>query len=294
VTKTKAIKSPHGGVVQRIPWHPTDDGQYPLGRHINHDPRSLDYLVKPRASLVATTPILWQHRIAVLDQGSLGSCTGNATVGVLGTDPFYDTLAKLIAGGLSLDEALAVAIYSDATKIDPYSGAYPPTDTGSDGLSVAKAAKARGLISGYLHCTSLDATRTALRNGPVLAGINWYQGFDNPDSSGNVAISGSVRGGHEPCIVGDDGQQWLRFLNSWGPGWGDHGYFNVTYSDFDRLLHEQGDATSLVPITQPPPPPPPTPGFPADAADRTFASTATATTKRSKPFKTWSGQKSGL
>lgn len=293
MTKTKAIKSPHGGTVKRIQWHPADGGDFPLGRHVNHDPRSLAYLVKPRASLVAAAPVLWQHRIGVLTQ-NIGSCTGNATVGVLGTDPYYDTLAKLIAAGLTLDEALAVAIYSDATKIDPFPGTYLPTDTGSDGLSVAKVAKARGLISGYLHCTSIDAVRTALRTGPVPTGINWYEGFDHPDSSGNVKVSGSVRGGHEPCIVGDDAQNTFRLLNSWGPGWGDHGYCNVSYSDYDRLLHEQGDATSFVPITQPPPTPPPAPGYPADAADRTFAAAATAATRRSRPFKAWTAQKSGL
>jgi hypothetical protein len=35
---------------------------------------------------------VWTRRIPVLDQGDLGSCTGNAATGVLGSEPFYGTL----------------------------------------------------------------------------------------------------------------------------------------------------------------------------------------------------------
>ena len=43
-----------------------------------------------------------------------------------------------------------MSIYSDATKIDTAAGSYPPTDTGSDGVSVAAVATKRGLVSGFL------------------------------------------------------------------------------------------------------------------------------------------------
>jgi hypothetical protein len=99
----------------------------------------------------------------ILDQGALGSCTGNAAAGALGTDPLYNTLP---AGHPPLDEDFAVRVYSAATKIDPWPGDYPPDDTGSDGLSAAKACKALGLIPGYLHATSLDGMQAALQDTP--------------------------------------------------------------------------------------------------------------------------------
>lgn len=241
-----------------------------LGRHVNHDPRSRAFQVKPKASLAKS--VVWTRQTAVLDQGNLGSCTGNAACGALGTDPFWSTLAADLQVGLKLDEDEAVRLYSAATKLDSYAGDYPPTDSGSDGLSVAKACKNAGLISGYVHAMSLDAVVTALQAGPVITGVNWYDSFDSPDSSGYVSITSAaqVRGGHEFEIVGVDvADKTFRAVNSWGTGYGDGGYFTFEYGDYDRLLSEDGDATQFVPVTSPAPAPTPTPSgaFPFAAVD---------------------------
>lgn len=263
-----------------------------LGRHVYHDSRSRAYQVKPRAALAKS--VVWPRRTAVLDQGNLGSCTGNAACGVLGTDPFYDTL------GLKLDEAEAVTLYSAATKLDAYSGSYPPDDTGSDGLSVAKAAKNAGLISGYTHAMSLDAVITALQTGPVITGVNWYDSFDSPDASGRVSISkdATVRGGHEFEIVGVDvADKTLRAVNSWGAGYGDAGYFTFEYGDYDRLLSEDGDATQFVPITSPAPQPTPTPtsGFPWADVDPWLNAPHwwSKATRAAKAIKAWRATQTG-
>lgn len=265
----------HATIYRRvIPEFPVDGKR--LGRHVCHDSRSLAYQVKPRASLARS--VVWTRRTAVLDQGSLGSCTGQAACGTLGTDPFYATLAADLQVGLKLDEDEAVRLYSAATKLDAYTGSYPPDDTGSDGLSVAKAAKNAGLISGYVHATSLDAAVTALQAGCVIAGVNWYDSWDSPDASGHVVISkdATVRGGHEVELVGVDvDAKTLRAVNSWGDGWGDRGYFTMEYADFDRLLHEDGDVTQFVPITSPAPTPTPTP-TPGDGVVKTFTVPAAA------------------
>ncbi|MGZ6776907.1 MAG: hypothetical protein ACXVGF_04490, partial [Blastococcus sp.] len=60
-----------------------------------------------------------------------------------------------------------------------------------------------------------------------------------------------------------------HFCNSWGESWGDAGRFMYSGADFARLLSEQGDATVLVPITQPAPTPTPTPG-PAQPTDPSY------------------------
>lgn len=233
---------------------PTDDPR--LGRNVYHDPRSRLYAYHaPRHAAFVSK----RHNrfIPVLDQGSLGSCTGNTGLGACGTAPFYDTLDEIVD---DWSQSVAVSIYSDATKIDPFTGTYPPTDTGSNGLSVAKVLKSRGWISGYKHIFSSHDLKGALQEGPVMLGINWYSSFYHPESDGQLVIKpgASVSGGHEILIDEIDMENeryWIT--NSWGRGWGEEGRAYFTFETMDRLLREDGDLVVLVPITEPAPEPTP-------------------------------------
>ncbi|HEU5026608.1 MAG TPA: C1 family peptidase [Spirillospora sp.] len=253
---TQEIPRVTAPVVQRIPEQVIPGRR--LGRHVRHDPRSLSYLIPETTT---PTTAMWQRRVPVFDQGDTGSCTGNAAAGVLGTSPFYETLPA----GLVDDEGEAVKLYSAATALDDYPGTYPPDDTGSDGLSVAKACQQAGLISGYQHITSVAAAQTAIKTGPFIVGVNWYSSMDNPDANGLVKVSGQIRGGHEFECHGYDAQADLWwFTNSWGDSWGKDGTFCMSSASFARLLSEQGDATVFLPIAAPfppsPEPPVPAPG----------------------------------
>jgi hypothetical protein len=235
-----------------------------LGRHVNHDPRSLRFAVRPSGIVQSRT---WQRRIPVLDQGDLGSCTGNATVGVLGTEPFYSALTPVQRQALG--EAEAVRLYSQATQLDPWAGAYPPDDTGSDGLSVAKAAVKFGYLSGYQHITSIAAAQTAIQTGPFIVGTVWLDGMFEPDADGYVHATGAEAGGHEyECFALDlEADDWW-FWQSWGANWGPlGGKFRMKTATFASLLAQQGDATTFVPVTQPAPVPTPAPAaeFPTAA-----------------------------
>jgi hypothetical protein len=258
-----------------------------LGRVVRHDSRSLAY--RYQATGVTLTSQLWPRHIAILDQGAVGSCTGNAEVGELGTDPLYSTLTADRQG--KLNEAEALALYSAAETIDG-DGPYPPNDNGSSGLSVCQAAKNAGWISGYVHCLSLADVLDALETGPVIIGSNWYSSFDTPDASGLVAISPAayVRGGHEYLCRGKDVTKQLVHLdNSWGTSFGVAGSFTYSWATLTRLLAEQGDATVSVPVTAPvpvpvpvpTPTPTPTPGPDTNPADLALAAAT----------KTWSGQR---
>lgn len=235
-----------------------------LGRHVNHDPRSLAYQVLADLTVVSKT---WVRDTPVLDQGNVGSCTGNAATGNLGTDPFFGSLAGQLKTTLKLDEAEALKLYSAAEVIDG-DGPYPPNDNGSSGLSVAKAAKNAGLISGYLHMTSVAACQTAIQTGPFIIGADWYTSFDTPDASGLVAIApgATVRGGHEfECIGYNATTDLWECVNSWGTSFGKAGHFFFTSATLKQLLAFDGDAMQFVPISQPaptptPPGPAPTPG----------------------------------
>jgi hypothetical protein len=237
----------------------------PLGRHVRHDSRSLNFLVE-EADPATLTSVRHLRVIPVLDQGDLGSCTGNAAEGALGTTPYFQTIPDSAANkprdDAEIDEEQAVKLYSAATKLDDADGSYPPDDTGSDGLSVAKACKAAGLISGYKHAASLNAALTALAAGPVITGVNWYDSFDTPDADGLVAIApgAQVRGGHEFVVDEIDVKRKLvGFTNSWGTSWGVEGRAYMSWDTWGQLLAEQGDVTVFVPLSQPAPTPTPTP-----------------------------------
>jgi hypothetical protein len=230
---------------------------------VKHDPRSLQYLY-PAEKVDGLTSVRHERGIPVLDQGDLGSCTGNAAEGACGTAPLFAAIPGTVpsrpTGSAVADEDQAVALYSAATKLDSYDGSYPPVDSGSDGLSVAKAAKAAGLISGYRHATSLDAALKALSQQPVIAGINWYDSFDDPDGNGLIKIAkrAQVRGGHEICLdeLDVEGQR-VGFTNSWGTSWGVDGRAYMSWADFKRLLSEDGDVTVFTPLSEPAPTPTP-------------------------------------
>lgn len=229
-----------------------------LGRNVEHDPRSRAYAFKAPARLELHS-VRHERFIPVLDQGNLGSCTGNSGVGAAGTHPFYPTLKDKVS---DWSEAAAVQLYSEATVIDPWEGSYPPDDTGSSGLAVAKVLKDRGWISGYQHTFSFDDLCAALQNGPVLLGINWYNNFFYPNRDGVISVLSRdyVAGGHEVCVDEIDMErQRFGVTNSWGTGWGLEGRFYIPFDLMKRLLSEDGDVVVPVPLTQPAPVPTPSP-----------------------------------
>lgn len=206
-----------------------------LGRHVRHDPRSRAYAIEA-APLATLKTVRHKRLVKPYDQGDTGSCTGNACAGVLSTAPWRHRFG----------ERTARSIYSAATKLDGLSGSWPPDDTGSDGLSVAKVAVAKGWAAGYGHAFSLDAALTALQTSAVLVGITWLTGCDRPDASGLVAYKGTVRGGHE--IEADEvdvDRRLVGFTNSWGTGWGASGRFYLSWDDFGLALADYGDVTVL-------------------------------------------------
>jgi hypothetical protein len=251
---------------RRLPLHPL------LGRHVRHDPRSRAYPVAPTAT--ALTAVRHSAFIDILDQGQLGSCTGNAGVGAIYRAPFYGAQGE---GPFAYrgNEDGAVALYSAATKLDGYAGTYPPTDTGSDGLSVAKALKAAGIISGYLHAFDLQSALLQLMDTPLITGITWYESMFTPDADGVLTVDpeSGVAGGHELCVdeyVPPSASGIVPAMvggpNSWGTGWGKDGRWYMFVDDWQHLLADDGDVTAFVPATQPAPVPIPAPDV--DVADQ--------------------------
>lgn len=227
-----------------------------LGRNLNHDPESRRYAFKLDKPLTTLVSVEHTIHLPILDQGSLGSCVANTGTEYLAFEKVWNTLNNSVQS--SLGEPYAIQLYRDVTRADPYPGEWEPTDTGSDGLSLAKVLKARGLVSGYTHTFDLATALAALQGFPLAIGIQWLTGCDHPDSSGLISYSGTVRGGHELLVVGYDAvKQQVKIRNHWGARWGVDGHCFMTVVDFTRALKNDGDVIVLTPLDQPAPTPTP-------------------------------------
>lgn len=247
------------------------------GRHLNHDDRAYGYPVGvlPRSAVKA---VQWGSALIALDQGSLGSCTANAGTGLLATDSAANpgvggvsigpagakaSHGVFTAGFYTLDESFAVLLYELATRIDPFPGQYKPTDTGSDGPSVAKALKLLGLAKSYSHAFSTDAAKAAVQKGGLLWGTEFPYSAETPDADGVIDLdpSSGIAGGHEMVITGYDPATGLWTVrNSWGPDWGIDGFCYVPDAGMSWSAANGGDFTVLDYAPAPVPPAPPVVG----------------------------------
>lgn len=182
----------------------------------------------------APESVLWESHAPVLDQGKIGSCTGNAVTQLLNTD-----YAMKISGRTAyLDEDAATEVYTLATDDDNIPGDYPQEDTGSTGSAACEAAMQLGYLSGY-QCVgqTLPGLLAALRTQPLIVQSVWLGHMFVTDPSGLITVSGDAVGGHEYALLGFDvGTSEFTCLNSWSSSWGVNGRFKVKFDDFVNLL----------------------------------------------------------
>lgn len=231
-----------------------------LGRNVVHDSTSRRYAFAARRDPRELQSKRHAMHLPILDQANEGSCTGHGATANIGGDAFWAAAREVVSTDAQEAHLYARGLYSQATTLDPWEGQFEPDDTGSDGLSVAKALQQRGLISGYQHAFSLEATLNALAARPVIVGTSWLRDMFEPGADGRIAVSGAVDGGHEYCLDELDVENrraWIR--QSWGARWGQGGRAWMTWDDLGRLLADDGDCTVLVPLSEPAPQPSPAP-----------------------------------
>ena len=150
--------------------------------------------------------------------------------------------------GAQLSDAVSVVSQPGAIAEDawPYHEGQFKDHSPSD---VEKAKHYRASTTRRLN--NLAEIRAALAKGPVVIGIAVYLSFQ----SNTVTKTGVVPmpapdefllGGHALCIVGyDDQKKRVKFENSWGPEWGDHGYGYLSYEYVAKYLSTDNWALSF-------------------------------------------------
>ncbi len=94
---------------------------------------------------------------------------------------------------------------------------------------------------------TIDDIKIAVsQNYPVVIGTNLTESFQNVKSGSNEESfwipkgDEELLGGHAMCVVGYDNNLnggSFRIVNSWGPEWGDDGYFWISYKDFNDYVY---------------------------------------------------------
>lgn len=222
------------------------DNPHRLGRHQVHD--ALDPARDARHlaldELLPIKTVTHTEFLPVFDQGQIGSCTANAALGCLATDPYGHA-------GVKLTEEDAVQLYVLETRIDDSQipGRYPAQDTGSTGPWSMKALEQEKKIRSYVHTRLVHTALRLLAGGPISIGVTWYQSMFQVDAKGFIVFDPStqVAGGHQVCVVGCDVEhQRIRVRNSWGTSWGQDGHAWLSWKAFDALMGDGGDVVQPV------------------------------------------------
>ena len=212
-----------------------------LDRILQFDERSRNFSVKQFLPW-AYGPRSYTWSVPVnLDQGAEGACVGFGFAHELAARPAS-------VPGMTNDFARQ-RIYWPAQQIDPWEGgAYPGAAPFYEGTSVLCGAKVvtnqLKLYTAYHWCFGLqDVIMTLGYKGPVVLGLNWYEGMWDTDPAGYIKPTGQLIGGH--CILAhsvDMVRKRVGLWNSWGKWWGVNGRAWINFADLDRLLKEQGEA----------------------------------------------------
>lgn len=196
--------------------------------------------------IIGVTPpppgnVEWHDPDAVLDQGDQGTCVGHGVAQWGNTDPVNDHYTHTDAQHLYYE-----ATVLDGSPDDPF-----VPGGGQQGATVRSGMKAlynRKRLNTYAVTYTVDSVRQWLQTkGPVVFGTDWENDMFYPDSNGYIKPTGGYAGGHCYLAVGDlASENAIKFLNSWGSGWGLGGYFKMKTADVQTLLNAQGEAWTAV------------------------------------------------
>jgi hypothetical protein len=207
----------------------------------------------------------WHERnVAQFDQGPVGSCTGNADLGTICTQPFTDTsrctedfAVQAYQGGTCVDNGCSLSKCSCSGCPKAYCPATGANDNGSTGSSVFTWMKANGWITDFVTADTEADLTAGIQKTACTVGINFPYSMETIGSTCQAVVNAAsgIAGGHEIEIVGmqlmPDGSKRWWFDNSWGI-WGckdAKGYYGFAWISnddlFGNVLQMDGDCPIL-------------------------------------------------
>ncbi|GLC47213.1 hypothetical protein PLESTM_002045000 [Pleodorina starrii] len=166
--------------------------------------------------------------------------------------------------GWTADEAATVL----ASRSIPIESNFPYQGRKNCTLNAKTETRPNGNFS-WVSITNLDTAKAHIRQyGSVLTYFAVFNDFYNWDKNSPPYVwdgKSALSGYHQVLCIGynDTGHYWIA-KNSWGPSWGDNGFFRMSYTNRAGFMSASGDNVVGVKWTPaaPPPPSPPSPAPP--------------------------------
>jgi cathepsin B len=214
----------------------------------------------------------------IRDQQSCGSCwafaasevlsdrtciatSGNTNVVLSPQDLVSCDKKDLGCNGGYLNKSWDYLVQTGIVSDDCYPYTSGKGQTGTCSITAGKCVGGKGTYKKYFASsyksfkTTNDIKADIVANGPVETGFTVYADFMSYKSGIYKHKSGSVMGGHAVKIVGfgvENGVQFWKVANSWGPSWGEAGHFRIAIGNccnFDaQIIAGYANTSKLTPL----------------------------------------------